>query len=221
MPQSARLFSKELVCQAQLGYWLYLPRAYEADPQQRWPLILFLHGAGERGADLEIVKVNGIPRVAERDDLPFVALSPQCPAHSNWMLHRQELLALLDETAWTLPRGYQEGLSHRPEHGRFRHLGPGPGVSGALCRHRAHLRRGSLARRFRRARRRPAGHGRVGLSRGQRRGGASERITARGGGIARRGVEARLTIYPEAGHDSWTETYDNPELYTWFLSHQQ
>ncbi len=29
----------------------------------------------------------------------------------------------------------------------------------------------------------------------------------------------RTTIYPDAAHDSWTETYDNPELYTWFLSH--
>ena len=28
-----------------------------------------------------------------------------------------------------------------------------------------------------------------------------------------------FTIYPDAGHDSWTETYDNPELYDWFLKH--
>ncbi len=31
------------------------------------------------------------------------------------------------------------------------------------------------------------------------------------------GGNPKLTIYPEAGHDSWTETYDNPELYTWLL----
>lgn len=34
------------------------------------------------------------------------------------------------------------------------------------------------------------------------------------------GKEVKFTIYPEAGHDSWTETYNNPELYSWFLSHQ-
>jgi len=28
----------------------------------------------------------------------------------------------------------------------------------------------------------------------------------------------KLTMYPEAGHDSWTETYNNPELYEWLLS---
>ncbi|MEO6246430.1 MAG: prolyl oligopeptidase family serine peptidase, partial [Opitutaceae bacterium] len=31
----------------------------------------------------------------------------------------------------------------------------------------------------------------------------------------------RLTVYPEAGHDSWTETYDNPELYRWSLQHRR
>ncbi len=31
----------------------------------------------------------------------------------------------------------------------------------------------------------------------------------------------KLTTYPEAGHDSWTETYDNPEVYDWLLSHRK
>jgi hypothetical protein len=35
------------------------------------------------------------------------------------------------------------------------------------------------------------------------------------------GGNPRLTIYPEAGHDSWTETYDNPELYRWLLEHKR
>ncbi|MEY4816825.1 MAG: hypothetical protein RLZZ162_3898, partial [Verrucomicrobiota bacterium] len=28
-------------------------------------------------------------------------------------------------------------------------------------------------------------------------------------------------VYPEATHDSWTETYQNPALYTWLLKHQR
>ncbi len=36
-----------------------------------------------------------------------------------------------------------------------------------------------------------------------------------------RGADAKLTVYPEAGHDSWTATYDNPELYDWLLSHRK
>ena len=31
----------------------------------------------------------------------------------------------------------------------------------------------------------------------------------------------KLTVYPEARHDSWTKTYDNPELYQWFLKHRR
>jgi hypothetical protein len=31
----------------------------------------------------------------------------------------------------------------------------------------------------------------------------------------------RFTLYPEAGHDAWTETYANPALYEWFLQHQR
>ena len=34
-------------------------------------------------------------------------------------------------------------------------------------------------------------------------------------------TDLQFTIYPEAKHDSWTETYNNPELYTWLLQHQR
>ena len=35
------------------------------------------------------------------------------------------------------------------------------------------------------------------------------------------GCDVKLTVYPEAGHDSWTETYNNPQLYEWFLQHER
>jgi predicted peptidase len=35
------------------------------------------------------------------------------------------------------------------------------------------------------------------------------------------GADVKFTIYPEAGHDSWTEAYNNPELYQWLLSHKR
>lgn len=38
-------------------------------------------------------------------------------------------------------------------------------------------------------------------------------------GFKKRGVDVKFTVYPEAGHDSWSKTYDNPELYKWILSH--
>jgi predicted peptidase len=35
--------------------------------------------------------------------------------------------------------------------------------------------------------------------------------------VKRTGGNAQLTVYPEAQHDSWTETYNNPALYEWLL----
>jgi dipeptidyl aminopeptidase/acylaminoacyl peptidase len=35
------------------------------------------------------------------------------------------------------------------------------------------------------------------------------------------GANVKLTVYPDAGHDCWTVSYDNPELYTWLLSHKR
>jgi alpha-beta hydrolase superfamily lysophospholipase len=34
-------------------------------------------------------------------------------------------------------------------------------------------------------------------------------------------TDVQLTVYPEAKHDSWTETYSNAELYAWFLKHSR
>lgn len=39
--------------------------------------------------------------------------------------------------------------------------------------------------------------------------------------VNQRGGNARLTVYPENGHNAWTDTYSNPELYRWFLSHEK
>jgi predicted peptidase len=45
----------------------------------------------------------------------------------------------------------------------------------------------------------------------------SDRIVA---ALAALGNEVRYKIYPEAGHDAWTATYSNPELYEWLLGHR-
>ena len=71
-------------------------QGYGENPQQKWPLILFLHGAGERGDDLNLVKVHGIPKIVEqREDFPFIVASPQCPKNSWWPAEADALNALL------------------------------------------------------------------------------------------------------------------------------
>jgi predicted peptidase len=68
-----------------IDYLLYLPPDYDAG--KKWPLVVFLHGAGERGQNLEVVRRTTLPRMVEHDDRRqwgFVLLSPQCPKDSSW-----------------------------------------------------------------------------------------------------------------------------------------
>ena len=77
-----------------MKYLLYLPKDYEQKPS--WPLMLFLHGSGERGDDLQRVKGSGPPKLIEAgQQFPFIIVSPQCPKGRFW--EPFELTALLDE----------------------------------------------------------------------------------------------------------------------------
>ena len=81
-----------------IDYLLYLPPDYDAS--KRWPLVVFLHGSGERGEDLEQVQRIGLPRLVERDKdrhWGFVLLSPQCPKDSNW--NPQWIVELVDHVS--------------------------------------------------------------------------------------------------------------------------
>ena len=65
------------------GYLLFLPKDYGKE-EKLWPTILFLHGAGERGDDLGILVRIALPMVLEeRDDFPFIVISPQCPRNQR------------------------------------------------------------------------------------------------------------------------------------------
>lgn len=62
------------------AYWRYLPKGHGDDPARKWPVILFLHGNGERGDDVNLVLKHGpIKEVAAGRDLPFIIIAPQMP----------------------------------------------------------------------------------------------------------------------------------------------
>jgi predicted peptidase len=64
---------------------LYLPADYGRDAQRRWPLIVFLHGSGERGTDPQRLTNSGLPQyLQDRSDVPFVVVSPQLPLGEEW-----------------------------------------------------------------------------------------------------------------------------------------
>lgn len=222
--QQVRQFTRQITREVNLDYLLFVPKAAAAEPGRKWPLLLFLHGAGERGTNVWAVATHGPPKlVREKTDFPFIVVSPQCPAGRTW--DNDEVLGLLDEILATQPvdptRVYLTGLSmggygtwslglSHPE--RFAAIVPICGGGDPLKVLLVDAKRVAALKSL------PvwAFHGAkdpvVKLV-------ESERMVA---ALKQAGVrEVELTVYPEAQHDSWTDTYANPKLYEWLLQHQR
>jgi hypothetical protein len=91
-----------------LNYLLFLPESYGNDPDKKWPLIFFLHGSGERGNNVDMVKRHGPPKIVEtQKDFPFIVVSPQCPPDTGWKPIELNLLLdqILAKYHVDLPRG--------------------------------------------------------------------------------------------------------------------
>ena len=70
---------------AALDYLVYLPADYDKDKSKQWTLVVFLHGAGERGSNVQLVRKNGLTQTLEqRGAVPYVMIAPQCPANTGW-----------------------------------------------------------------------------------------------------------------------------------------
>ena len=209
--QTVHSFEKEVKLTLSANYLLYLPKDYVESNDKDFPLVLFLHGAGERGDDLEKVKIHGLPKlINEGKEFSFIVVSPQCPENMFW--NADVLSALLDEIEANYRvdtnRVYVTGLSMGgngtwslalAEPHRFAAIAPvcGWSVPSVACTIK-HLPIWVF-------------HGAkdqvVPIS-------ASEQMVER---LKSCGSSVKFTVYPEANHDSWTETYNNEELYKWFL----
>lgn len=205
--QKAASLRKDMAVEMQ--YLIAIPQ--EEPATEGWPLMLFLHGLGECGNDINRVKKHGPPKLIENGKrFPFVVVSPQCPRGSRWEAWR--LSVLLDEVInkndIDEERVYITGLSmggfgtwdlaaYSPE--RFAAIAPicggGNTLDGKLLINLpAWVFHGAEDKVV------PASF-------------SESMVTA----IRRAGGGPKITIYPHAGHDSWTETYENPELYEWLL----
>lgn len=223
-PYSPQKLEWSVTRQHQLRYLLYLPPGYDADTAKRWPLMLFLHGAGERGTNVQVVAVHGpLLKAKQGTNFPFIIVAPQCPDGQVW--DSEQLLHLLTDVTTKLrvdrSRVYLTGLSMggygtwklglmRPD--LFAAIAPICGGGSMIDALLVSRELGTALRSL------PvwAFHGAkdpvVPLD-------ESERMVAT---LKRLGVkDVKLTVYPEADHNSWTQTYDNPEFYTWLLSHQR
>jgi predicted peptidase len=210
--QSGAQVSVPAVSAAHYPYLLFTPAGYRSGGGHRWPLLIFLHGSGERGSDIALVRTHGPPRLAEQQrDYPFILISPQLEADGDWNIARLDAtLAHVRATMAVDPaRIYVTGLSRgghatwgwAAAHPRlFAAAAPvaGRGDPATACALTSlpiwafHGAQDSVV---------PASGSTTMV----------ERITACGG------HRARLTLYPDAGHDSWTRTYANPEFNRWLL----
>lgn len=87
-----------------VNYLLYAPAAYGKDPKRRWPLVVFLHGGGERGDDLELLKRQPLPKtLAGTTTFPAVVVSPQLPLRLTYW---SELIEPLDVLVQRLEKQY-------------------------------------------------------------------------------------------------------------------
>jgi len=100
-----------------LNYLLYAPSAYRTDPRRRWPLVVFLHGSGERGTDpLQLVDEPLPNTLATTTGFPAVVVSPQAPAtYYSWsdLIEPVDALVQQIETRYRIDprRVYLTGLS--------------------------------------------------------------------------------------------------------------
>jgi predicted peptidase len=97
-------------------YFIYLPRGYEDQPKKQWPVLLFLHGNGERGNgldELDYVLIHGPLYEAwiQKKDLPFIIIAPQLH-----MFGMGEVDYIAERTRAQIPTRLPEGM---PPRGNF------------------------------------------------------------------------------------------------------
>jgi predicted peptidase len=98
--QQAHRLRREVPHKVAVQYLLFLPKGYEKS-QERWPLILYLHGGSVRGDDIAQMKRWGLTgKVEANPDFPFIVVSPQCQKGEIWT-DVEVLGAILDEIART------------------------------------------------------------------------------------------------------------------------
>jgi len=219
MTMDSKILEGTASLRVRIQYWLACPPGYDREGQTRWPLLLFLHGAGERGDNLELVKKHGPPKlIAAGRVLPFLVVAPQCPADDWWDSARQVLAlrTLLDDLIAShrvdRDRIYLTGLS-MGGYGTWRLAAEYPEMFAAIAPicgggpwYRANVLRSIPTWVF---------HGANDPVVPLRE--AEVMVEA----LKRAGGQPRFTVYPNTGHDAWTATYENAELYEWLLQHRR
>jgi len=226
----AEHFEKQITKKLESDYLLFLPKGYDPKSEKRPPLILALHGAGERGDDVWRADIHGPTKyIAAHPDFPFILVSPICPGgDAHWSTETLSALldSVIDKYKADKQRIYLTGLSMggcgawslamtHPE--KFAAVipicGGGEAVRPILARLNYFTPQTKEALKSL-----PvwAFHGEkdtvVPVSESQHMVSALKALGA---------TEVKLTVYPGVQHNSWEQTYNNPEIYDWLLAHKR
>lgn len=194
---------------------IYYPESYQQDGEKKWPLLLFLHGAGERGSDLVKVKEQGLPKyLQDKEEFSFVVAYPQCPRGSYWNIPTLNswLKEIQEQVNYDEKRVYLTGLS-MGGYGTWHWAAAHPDKFAAILP----ICGGGDPTQARQLVNMPiwAFHGTkdniVPVSE------TVKMVQS----IKKAGGNPKLTLYPNLFHDSWTITYNNTEIYEWLLEHQR
>lgn len=198
-----------------INYRVTMDECDQSANDKKRPLILFLHGSGRRGDDIAMLDNYGLNKVArETAGFPFIVVAPQCPAESTWLQHRETLIGLLENIAEQFPvdwsRIYLTGFS-MGGHGSWELAAYRPDLFAAVA---------PIAGWFDPTRASELAHVPIWNFHGD-----EDEIVAFQcsvdivEAIRRLGGHVRFTAYPGLRHHFMMETYDNAELYDWFLKH--
>ncbi|MCH7228753.1 prolyl oligopeptidase family serine peptidase [Haloferula sp. A504] len=195
-----------------MPYLLFEPAPALMPPDRKRPLVVFLHGSGERGDDLDKVKKHGPPaQFMKGDGLPFVLLAPQCPPGVWW--NADDVIRLVEKVI--------RDHDIHPARVHLTGLSMGGFATWAILAKKPDLFASAVpicgggdpetVGRFKHI---PiwAFHGTademVAVSRTKA---MDEALRAAGA------TDFHATYYDGVGHDSWTRTYENPAVYAWMM----
>lgn len=202
-----------------LDYLLHLPKGYDESRVNGYPFILFLHGSGERGNDLSLVKNEGLMAYIEsHEDFPFITVAPQCKETSWWTREMDGLYALVNKvkTLFNIDktRMYLTGLS-MGGFGCWHFAEKYPNIFTAMipiCG--GTEKRIAFPERIEVLKDMPiwAFHGKKD---------SVVPVEETRQLFPYLGQNTIYTEYLEGTHNVWTRTYNNEDIYKWLLSHQK
>lgn len=209
-----------------IGYYAYLPEDHYLKPADRFPLLVFLHGSGEKGngtTELSRVLVHGPPKLVNGGrNFPFIIISPQLPAsQGGWPVNLVDELIARAKTDYRVDttRIYITGLS-MGGYGTWAYAVARPTkiaavvpIAGAGSNGQACLMKDVPTWAFH-----GDADGTVNVS------GSVTMVNAINACAPAPAVAAKLTIYQGVGHDSWTRTYDGTaghDVFAWMLQYHR